>query len=105
MTTPYISTAPTREEVDATKGPSILQFGTDWCGYCQAAEPLVEEALAGAPDVAHTKIEDGPGRKLGRSYRVKLWPTLIFLKDGVEAARVVRPEGIDEIRAALAKIV
>jgi thioredoxin 1 len=47
------------------------------------------------------KVADGRGRPLGRSYRVKLWPTLIFLKDGQEITRVVRPETSEEIRKGL----
>jgi thioredoxin 1 len=100
----YQAEAPTREEVDATSGPLLLNFGTDWCGYCQAAAPRVEEALADRPDVRHLKIEDGPGRPLGRSFRVKLWPTLIALKDGVEVARVVRPESSAAVTALLAQL-
>jgi thioredoxin 1 len=38
---------------------------------------------------------------LGRSFTVKLWPTLIFLKDGQEVARVVRPTEPTEILAGL----
>ncbi|MCA1715096.1 MAG: thioredoxin family protein, partial [Gammaproteobacteria bacterium] len=45
-----------------------------------------------------------PGRPLGRSFRVKLWPTLVFLRDGVELARVVRPASVDAITQALARI-
>jgi thioredoxin 1 len=51
------------------------------------------------------KVEDGKGRKLGRSYRVTLWPTLIFLNDGVEVARLVRPTDVDDIAHALALVV
>jgi thioredoxin 1 len=36
---------------------------------------------------------------------VKLWPTLVFLRDGVEAARLVRPGDAASIRRALAQIV
>ena len=43
------------------------------------------------------KMKAPSGRRLGRSYKVKLWPTLIFLKDGVEAARLVRPGDPREI--------
>ena len=51
------------------------------------------------------KVEDGRGKPLGRSFKVKLWPTLIFLKDGVEVERLVRPTASTPIAEALAKIV
>ena len=78
-----------------------LEFGAPWCGFCGAAQPLLESALA-ARDIAHIKVEDGKGRPLGRSFRVKLWPTLILLRDGEEVARVVRPSTRDEVEQALA---
>jgi thioredoxin 1 len=64
----------------------------------------LEEALQEYPGVQHIKIEDGKGRRLGRSFGVKLWPTLVFLRDGREVARLVRPEDADDIRQALAQI-
>lgn len=88
---PYSPTAPSRADVDALPGSVVLNFGTDWCGYCQGARPLIEEGFAQHPGVRHLKIEDGPGRPLGRSFKVKLWPTLIFLREGKEVARIVRP--------------
>lgn len=45
------------------------------------------------------KIEDGRGRPLGRAFGIKLWPTLVFLRDGVEVARVVRPLDAAQIEA------
>ena len=60
--------------------------------------------FAGHDSVRHIKIEDGPGRKLGRSYRIKLWPTLVFLKDGIEIARLVRPDDAGAVRQALTQI-
>lgn len=100
----YAKTAPTRAEVDALAGATVLEFGADWCGYCQGAQPAIRQALGRASQLRHLKIEDGPGRPLGRSFRVKLWPTLIFMRDGVELARVVRPvdaRAVDEGVAAL----
>src|SRR5690606_25354671 len=81
---PYSPEQPERSEIAALAGPMVLEFGTNWCGYCRAAQPLVERALADYPGVGHLKVEDGPGRVLGRSFRVKLWPTLVFLRDGQE---------------------
>ncbi|TAK38050.1 MAG: thioredoxin [Lysobacteraceae bacterium] len=88
---PYAPQAPDRMEVERWPGPAVLEFGTNWCGYCRAAQPLVERAFQDHPGVRHVRVEDGPGRVLGRSFRVKLWPTLVFLLDGEEVARVVRP--------------
>jgi len=101
MPIPYSPAQPERSSIDASPGLTALEFGTDWCGHCQAAAPKIAAALAGYPAARHIKVEDGSGRVLGRSFRVKLWPTLIVLKDGVEVARVVRPASDREVREAL----
>jgi thioredoxin 1 len=93
-----------QEDLDAINGPVLLSFGTNWCGHCQAAVPAIATALKDFPAVKYIAVEDGKGRKLGRSYTVKLWPTLVFLKDGKEQSRLVRPTETDEIRAALQTI-
>lgn len=97
-------TEPTRDHVDALPGPTLLEFGASWCGYCQAARPLISEVLADLPHVRHVVVEDGKGKRLGRTFGVKLWPTLVFMLDGSEVARLVRPGSVDEIRDAIAKI-
>ena len=101
---PYNEQAPSREEVDALEGLTVLEFGTDWCGHCLAAQPAIEQAIAKYPDLRHLKIEDGPGRRLGRSFKVRLWPTLIFLSNGQEIDRVVRPTDTTTINTALDKL-
>lgn len=100
---PYLSPteAPSRADVDALPGPVLLEFGTDWCGHCRAARPAVASALARHPAVRHVRVEDGPGRALGRSFGVTLWPTLVFLRDGQERERVVRPRDTQRIAPAL----
>ncbi len=100
---PYLreTEAPTRAEVDARQGLTLLEFGTDWCGHCRAAQAPLADALQQQPQWQHVKVEDGPGRALGRSYRVKLWPTLVLLRDGQEVARLVRPTQAADIATAL----
>lgn len=104
MTQPYTEAQPERSEVDALKGAVVVDFGTNWCGFCLGAQPLVDAALAAHPGVKHIKAEDGPGRPLGRSFRVKLWPTLVFMRDGQEVSRLVRPHDAASITRALADI-
>ena len=104
LNTVYTDHEPARAEVDALTGPTVVEFGTAWCGFCRAAQPLIASAFQDHPQVRHLKIEDGRGRRLGRSFGVKLWPTLIFLDHGKEVARLVRPGDSGAIKQALAKI-
>ena len=100
----FVETEPLRAAIDALDGPTLLEFGAPWCEHCAATQPLIGEAFAGFPQVRHIRVEDGPGRPLGRSFQVKLWPTLVFLKQGQEILRLVRPVDAESIEQALAQI-
>lgn len=104
MDQPYSDAQPSRAEVEALAGPTLLEFGSPTCGHCRRAQPLIAAALAAHPGVRHLKIADASGRRLGRSYRVKLWPTLVMLDGGKEVARLVRPVEAGEIGEALKRI-
>lgn len=96
--------SPSREQLDQLVEPALLEFGASWCGWCRSALPLIRAALAQHPALRHYRIEDGPGRRLGRSYGVKLWPTLILLREGREVARLVRPADAAEIERMLSAV-
>lgn len=98
----HLTQPPSRDDVDRMAGATVVEFGTPWCGHCQRAQPLIKQVLGGQPGLAHIKVEDGPGQRLGRSFGVKLWPTLVFLKDGQETARLVRPQTASAISDAVA---
>jgi len=100
----YTPESITPEGVAHSRGPLLLEFGTNWCGFCKAVQPHVKTAMESYPGVEHVKIEDGKGRRLGRAFGVKFWPTLIFLKDGQEITRLVRPDNREDIDTGLAQI-
>jgi len=102
--TEYATIEPSRAEIDRGAGPMLLEFGSLDCGHCRFAEPAIERALATHPTVRHLKIQDGSGRPLGRSFEVRSWPTLVFLRDGIEVSRLVRPAGIAPIARELERI-
>jgi thioredoxin 1 len=93
----YAVTEPLRSEVDRMRGVVVLEFGAPWCGHCHEAQQLLQTLLDAYPEVAHLKVEDGKGRPLGRSFEVRLWPTVIVIDRGVETARVVRPGNSDDL--------
>jgi thioredoxin 1 len=100
----YIDKEPPRQDVDRLQGPALLEFGNSWCGHCRRAEPLIERAFADHGRVRHIRVSDASRRRLGRSFGVKLWPTLVFLRDGKEVSRLVRPDDLAAIQRALEQI-
>jgi thioredoxin 1 len=100
------SRAPTRVEIDSEQGLVLLEFGTAWCGHCRALALKVSELLKRHPEVKHVKVEDGPGRPLGRSFEVRLWPSFVFLRDGKVVRQLARPSHakLEEAFVALAAV-
>ncbi|MEY4711822.1 MAG: hypothetical protein RIS88_1272 [Pseudomonadota bacterium] len=47
MVTPYAPETLSREDVDALPGATVLEFGTNWCSWCQGAQPAISQARAG----------------------------------------------------------
>jgi thioredoxin 1 len=103
-TADYADVEPTRAEIDAIPGPLLLEFGAPWCPHCQGIQPTLRELLKSFPEVRHIKIYDGKGQPLGRSFRVKLWPNLVFMRDGKVLLQLARPDEDrinDELRAIM----
>lgn len=94
-TADYAEVEPTRTEIDAIPGSLLLEFGAPWCPHCDAIQPTLQKLLEQFPEVRHIKIYDGKGQPLGRSFRVKLWPNLVFLRNGQVLLQLARPKEMD----------
>ena len=60
MIAEYLSAteAPTREEIDRAPGLLLLEFGTDWCGFCRGGAPQVAALLREHPGIRDTVKDD-----------------------------------------------
>ena len=97
----YAEEAPSLDEINNLKGVAILEFGTPWCVHCQASRDAVEEVMKKNLELSHIKVFDEKGKRLGRQFGVKLWPTLILLRDGQELTRIVRFTSVNDVRELL----
>src|SRR3954469_9465804 len=100
LSSSYEPKEPTRAELDAMPGAIVVEFGTPWCGWCRGAQPKIAAAFEGHEGGGPLKIEAGSGRPPGRSFRVKHWPTLVFMKDGEVVETLVRPGDVETITQA-----
>jgi len=99
--TEYSEEAPSHDDINGLSGVALLEFGAPWCGHCQASHDAAKEGINEHPGLVHIKVFDGKGKRLGRQFGVKLWPTLILLRDGEEVGRIVRFTSVDDVRQLL----
>jgi len=70
----------------------VLDFYADWCGPCKAMGPAIEALMTEynveGSDVEIKKVNVDEDPSLAQKYNVRGIPTLIFLKDGEESAKV-----------------
>ena len=101
----YATIDPARSEIDKLDGPTVIEFGSPWCGYCRAAQPLLAAAFAGHPRVRHIRRLPTPAGTAGAlSFGVNALADVGCLKQGKETARLVRPTDSSAIRKALEQI-
>ena len=96
----YSEDEPSIDQIRAMAGYAVLEFGAPWCGHCHKAVQAAQDVLTKRA-LPHIKVFDGKGKPLGRSFKVKLWPTLILLHSGQEVVRVVRPVNETEVKQLL----
>lgn len=91
----YLAQEPTQEDLLNQAGDILLEFGADWCPHCQAILPFLQSSFREDDDIKHLKVADGKGKRLGRLFGVKLWPTLVFIRDGNILKQMARPSAAE----------
>ena len=71
------------DRVIGSEQPVLVEFSTSRCPACHAVKPTLErlaEDYSGRARVVEVNIEEEPA--LGRFFRIRAVPTLVFFKDG-----------------------
>ncbi len=90
------------KEVRNSDVPVLLDFSATWCGPCQMLAPTIQQVAdesGGRYKVCTADVDQAPG--LVQQFRIMSVPTLVLLRDGQEADRLVGGQSKEQILAAL----
>lgn len=76
-------------EVLSSDKPVLLDFYADWCGPCRMVGPIVEEIAEERDDIKVGKINVDDDGELAAKFGIVSIPTLIVIKNGEVANKVV----------------
>ena len=77
------------ELVENSARPVLLDFWAPWCGPCRMVAPIVEEIAAERSDMVLGKINVDEEMELAMKFGIASIPTLIVIKDGKEAGKLI----------------
>ena len=77
------------KEVINSDKPVLLDFFASWCGPCKMVGPILEEIAADRDDIVVAKINVDDNMELAKKYRVISIPTMMLMKNGEIAKKLV----------------
>ena len=78
------------EVVLQSKIPVVVDFWAEWCGPCRMVGPIIDELHTeydGKAIVGKVNVDENPG--VSGKFGVRNIPTILFIKDGVVADKLV----------------
>lgn len=93
------------EKVLDSAKPVLVDFWAPWCGPCKMVGPEVEavaQAYEGKAIVVKVNVDENP--QLASKFNVMGVPTLLVVKDGQEASRIVGYRPRKDLGEALDKV-
>lgn len=86
--------------------PLMIDFYTDWCGWCKKMDALMEQAPDEMAKFAYYRVDAEKDRALAQKFKVTGYPTVVFVKpDGSEFHRWRGAyRTVDALKSAMAEV-
>jgi len=65
----------------------IIRFTSSWCQPCKALAPILDQLQLENPNISFETIDVDQNKEITSNYRVTSVPTIVFVKNGIEATR------------------
>ena len=82
----------------------ILDFYASWCVPCKTLQPVITQVKEKYPDIEIEAIDVDKNAELANAYRVMGLPSLVFLKDGNEVARLTNLVSMEDIKQKIKEV-
>jgi thioredoxin 1 len=97
-----VSVRAVEEDGSDSKTPVMLEFYADWCAPCQEVSPALEElAHEFQGRIRLIRVNVDADSELVDKYAVYSIPTIVMVRNGREANRIIGAKGKDQYRAAI----
>lgn len=85
----YLNSNNFEKEVLNYKGKVVIDFGADWCYYCNLLEPIFEEARKKLPEYKFCKVDTDIEQGLAYQHGITGIPRMFVYKNG----KIVKDDG------------
>jgi thioredoxin 1 len=83
------------------KGVVLVDFWAPWCAPCKIIAPLLNDIAESQNNFTVAKVNVDHNQQLAKKYKVKSIPTMVILKNGTVAGRII---GVKTKRAILKEV-